>query len=61
MPFRKLTGPDKWRRPCLDPEHEVPGHIVLEPGVWEWTCPACGAKRVIVVPLVTASAPVQEG
>lgn len=27
---------------CRSPEHEPPSHIVLEPGMWRWTCPACG-------------------
>ena len=29
-------------RPCQDPEHNPPGMMVYEPGVYEHTCPACG-------------------
>jgi len=28
--------------PCMHPEHEPPKHIVLSPGQYEHTCPACG-------------------
>ena len=32
--------------PCRHPEHDFPGMIVLEPGVWEHECPQCGRKQV---------------
>ena len=28
--------------PCVHPEHNPPTHIVLQPGVYEYTCPGCG-------------------
>lgn len=36
-------------RPCSHPEHEPPKYIVLQPGIYEHRCPACGAKRIITV------------
>ncbi len=27
---------------CLSPEHNPPSMIVLEPGLYRYTCPACG-------------------
>ena len=38
---------------CVNPEHDPPQHIVLEPGVWKYTCPGCGRTLTITVPLVT--------
>lgn len=35
---------------CKDKAHRPPGHIVLEPGIHEYTCPSCGAKECVVVP-----------
>ncbi len=34
---------------CTDPEHKPPMHIVLEPGVYEHTCPGCGAKITFTI------------
>lgn len=39
--------------PCRHPEHEVPGLISLRPGTYEHVCPACRARVVFTVPLVT--------
>lgn len=39
--------------PCFHPEHRPAGMLVREPGVYEHTCPGCGAKTVFTVPLVT--------
>ena len=39
--------------PCLSPEHDPPSHIVLEPGVYEYTCPACGETKSFVIPRIT--------
>ncbi len=50
MPTRKLSGPEE---PCLHPEHDPPKGQVFSPGVWEHTCPACGKKKVFVVPTRT--------
>lgn len=36
--------------PCLNPEHNPPAHIVLEPGVYEHTCPGCGHTVSFTVP-----------
>lgn len=38
---------------CRHPEHNPPSMIVLKPGVYEHTCPACGKKRTFTVPLIT--------
>lgn len=38
---------------CLDPEHNPPTMIVLEPGLYEYTCPSCGHVTVVNVPLIT--------
>jgi hypothetical protein len=38
--------------PCLNPEHDPPMYIVLQPGTYEHTCPGCGEKIVFEVPLV---------
>lgn len=46
MPLKKIANVPI---PCNHPEHEPPTHIVLRPGVYEHTCPACGTKRVFTV------------
>lgn len=38
--------------PCLSREHIPPSHIVLKPGKYEYTCPACGERTVFTVPAV---------
>lgn len=38
--------------PCLSDEHDPPKHMVLEPGGYEWTCPACKAVTYFTVPLI---------
>lgn len=58
MPFEKLKDEDdevKTGRACLHPEHDPPMHIVLKPGRYRYTCPACGDDRVVVVPNVRCS------
>ena len=40
-------------RPCLNPEHDPPSMIVLEPGTYEYTCPGCGETVTFSVPSVT--------
>ena len=47
MPIKKL---DEEKLPCLNPEHNLPTHIYLEPGKYEWECPSCGDKIVFCVP-----------
>ena len=39
-------------QPCLDPEHNPPSNIVLEPGVYRNTCPSCGQSSTFTVPAV---------
>jgi hypothetical protein len=34
--------------PCRSSLHEPPGHIVLKPGIYEYTCPACGTKKKVI-------------
>ena len=29
-------------KPCLSSSHNPPSMMVYSPGVYEWTCPACG-------------------
>jgi len=52
MPFKKIEEPKPWkaRRACRHPEHEPPKMIVLRPGTYEWECPGCGEKQIVVVP-----------
>ncbi len=46
MPFKKIAPVESWMTPtCRDPEHFPPRMIVLEPGKYKYTCPACGATR----------------
>ena len=44
MPFKKLPDAEQWNPPkaCRHPEHNPPTMIVLQPGTYEWSCPACG-------------------
>lgn len=52
--FRKLPKAEQWpKQTCRHPEHDPPMHIVLEPGVYEYTCPGCGNVQTIVVPEIT--------
>ncbi len=34
---------------CTDSEHSPPGHIVLENGRYEHTCPGCGHVQEFIV------------
>lgn len=50
MPFKKIE--DTKILPlnfCSHPEHNPPMHIALRPGTYEWICPACGNKQIVVV------------
>ena len=50
MPLRKLPDPEPnvwptWtgqKKTCHHPEHDPPTMILLEPGMYEHTCPGCG-------------------
>lgn len=44
MPIYKIG---EVKQPCLHPEHNPPTHIVLEPGIYEYVCPGCGAKDCV--------------
>lgn len=50
MSLKKISEP---QLPCLHPEHNPPTMIVLKPGTYEYTCPACGKKTTFTVPLIT--------
>jgi len=48
--------PDKsWDKQskCLNPEHEPPKHIVLEPGTYRYECPSCGKAVEFTIPQIT--------
>lgn len=38
----RTTYNQPYEEPCYHPEHNVPGGIYLESGVYEYTCPSCG-------------------
>lgn len=42
-----------WPRPCQDPDHKPPSHMVYEPGTYKHTCPSCGFVSIFHVPIVT--------
>ncbi len=44
--FRKIANVPEFGF-CKHPEHDPPKHIVLDPGVYEYQCPACAARSVI--------------
>ena len=60
MPTRKIRDidpRDKRFNPCRDPEHNLPGMRVFEPGDYEHECPSCGRViRFSVYPHFTWSA-----
>jgi hypothetical protein len=41
------------KRPCVHPEHKPAGHVVLRPGVYQHTCPACGTVTTFTVRATT--------
>lgn len=47
MGFRKI-GDFKDFGICAHPEHEPPGMIVLQPGVYEWKCPGCHKETIVI-------------
>lgn len=52
----KMAGLEKIKdasKPCMHPEHKPPTHIVLEPGTYKYTCPACGEVTVFEIPVIT--------
>ena len=53
VPMVKMGGLRKIAdapQPCFHPEHNPPTHIVLEPGLYEYTCPNCGRTSTFTVP-----------
>lgn len=46
MPTKKIQDLAKL---CLNPCHNPPGHMVYESGVYEHTCPGCGAVKIFTV------------
>lgn len=46
MPFKKIAE-EKDRPICLHPEHKPPSHIVLKPGIYQYTCPSCGKVTIV--------------
>lgn len=48
--LEKISGPPA--PPCRHPGHNPPGHIVLEPGTYRYTCPGCGASVTFTVPAI---------
>jgi len=59
MPFRKIqeAPDDSAAGACADPEHDPPTGICLKPGVYEYSCPTCSAKRIIRIPRITLGSP----
>lgn len=49
MPLKKIGDLPK-NTVCRDPEHNPPGMIVLESGLYEHTCPGCGHASTFIVP-----------
>lgn len=47
MPIKKVGN---WPTTCTHPDHNFPNMIVLPPGIYEHTCPACGAKQTVHIP-----------
>ena len=50
--FKKIKSFEK-EDICQDSEHNPPTLIVLEPGVYEYTCPSCGHVTIVEIPLIT--------
>ena len=48
--FGKIDDGKTYLKKCNHPEHDPPGFIVLQPGTYEYTCPGCGAVRIVGVP-----------
>lgn len=47
--FRKISKLEQLKG-CKHPEHNPPGMICLEPGLYEYECPGCGSVKRIRVP-----------
>jgi hypothetical protein len=54
--LERLDDDEVWGRcdhPCLNPQHNMPQHIVLRPGRYRHTCPGCGKTTTFTVPAIT--------
>ena len=51
--FRRIDNTEPNKGQCISPAHNPPSNIVLQPGTWEYTCPACGKTTVINVPNIS--------
>ena len=49
--FKKIK--DYTKKVCLNPSHNPPSHMYLEPGLYEYTCPSCGHTVTLNIPLIT--------
>ena len=38
---------------CNNPSHNLPTHILLEPGEYEHKCPGCGKITSVNIPSIT--------
>lgn len=47
--FRKIVDSKDTKQTCLHPSHNPPMFMVLEEGIWEYTCPNCGKTQIINV------------
>ena len=49
--LEKIDDKDRWTKKfnCRNPEHNPPGHIVLEDGAYKHTCPGCGKVTVFTI------------
>ena len=52
MSFKKLEETNWNTKTCKHPEHNPPSHIVLDPGNYEYTCPACLKTTIITIPIL---------
>ena len=50
--FKKIEDYNT-KKVCLNPSHNPPSHMVLEPGLYEYVCPSCGHTVNINIPLIT--------
>jgi len=49
MTLRRITDAVPYTRPCPSPYHDPPKQIVLAPGTYTHSCPACGEVTTFVV------------
>lgn len=50
MTTRKIKELDSWDTTiCRNPNHNPPGMMVYQPGLWEHTCPSCKRSFTFIV------------